>query len=163
MNTGTLSAANSPAAVQSSAAVEEWPVAALLEYWERVAGLTYEQHAALNAELEAKYGLTPSSGKKGTTTVKVNPMRSRRDGNEPEIIEALRAVGCSVVQLSMRDVPDLLVGFVHPEGGRMVNLLMEVKAGRNVLSAGQETFFETWPGPAVVVYSVEEALKAVGR
>lgn len=82
---------------------------------------------------------------------------ARRDANESEIIEALTRAGASVVQLSVKDVCDLLVGF---EG---VNYLLEVKTEKGSLSDGQFAFFESWDGQCAVVRSVEDALKVIGR
>lgn len=89
----------------------------------------------------------------------------RRDKNEPEIIEALEAVGCIVQPLSATGVPDLLVGF----GGR--TRLLEVKgplntrgkAGKHDLTPDQKSWFAGWRGePIVVVRSIEDALTAIG-
>ena len=82
---------------------------------------------------------------------------ARRDQNEPIIIEALERVGAVVVQLSIRDVPDLLVGF------RGVTTLLEVKSARGDLSQGQADWLLAWKGgPARVVWNVRDALEAIG-
>jgi hypothetical protein len=52
--------------------------------------------------------------------------------------------------------PDILVAW----GGKM--LLMEIKGPKGKLEASQTAFLSTWPGPAVVVRSVAEALAATG-
>jgi hypothetical protein len=88
---------------------------------------------------------------------------ARRDTNEAEIIAALRKIGASVVQLSVPNVPDLLVGFTDPTTSEPSNVLMEVKYGRNPLEAGQQAFIEAWQGQVFVVYSIEDALEAIGR
>jgi Holliday junction resolvase len=82
-------------------------------------------------------------------------MVSRADSNQSEIVEALRAIGVSVVVLSQvgRGVPDLMVGH------RGKNYLLEVKAERGELSANQKEFFDTWKGRCFVVRSVEETLE----
>jgi hypothetical protein len=82
-------------------------------------------------------------------------LRTRRDGNEREIIQALEAAACDVVQI---DYPcDLLVGRAG------VNHLIEVKLPDGKLREGQERFAETWRGSRVhVVRTVEEAFRAVG-
>jgi hypothetical protein len=84
---------------------------------------------------------------------------AKRDKNEPEIIAALLAVGASVSQLSGKGLPDLLVGF------QGTNYLLEVKnkeAGGK-LKPDQVAFIEGWQGrPVVVVWSVADALKAIG-
>lgn len=82
---------------------------------------------------------------------------AKRDDNEDEIIKALKQVGCSVSQLSGTGVPDLLVGF------RQHTYLLEVKERKGTFTAAQKWWHETWLGqPAVVVRSVEEALRAIG-
>ena len=87
----------------------------------------------------------------------------RRDGNHAEIVKRLRSAGSRVLDLG--DVgegcPDTLVAW----GGQM--LLMEIKDGKKPPSARrltpqQEHFHATWPGPVVVVTSVEQALAATG-
>jgi len=92
---------------------------------------------------------------------------ARRDANEDEIVRALRAAGASVCLLSMKDVPDLLVGF------RGANFLLEVKQegrrGASIksihaeLSDDQAAWHETWRGlTPVVVRNTAEALAAIG-
>lgn len=98
-----------------------------------------------------------------------------RDKAEPAIIAALEAVGASVEQL---DVVDLLVGF------RNENHLLEVKTPGEVrvykerrkdgtlqtaniaggkLSDSQQRWHGRWRGrKPVVVYTPEEALRAIG-
>lgn len=93
---------------------------------------------------------------------------ARVDGNHAEIVRALRAAGCGVVDLSAvgGGVPDLLVhGPAYPEC-RMA-ILMEVKDGRRPpsgrkLTKVQRDFHAQWKGGLVVVTSVAEALAAVG-
>jgi len=85
------------------------------------------------------------------------PKRSRRDSNESEIIEALERAGASVVQLSIENVPDLLVGW----GARRM-VLMEVKTATGKLREGQQEWINRWNGnPVVVVRSIEEALSVL--
>lgn len=81
---------------------------------------------------------------------------ARRDSNESDIIDTLRAAGCTVKALSAKSIPDLLVGY------NGANYLLEVKMPKNDLTDDQITFFETWEGQCVVVRTPEEALKAVG-
>jgi hypothetical protein len=83
----------------------------------------------------------------------------RTDANQAEICRALHQVGASVTLLSMvgSGVPDLLVGF------RNQTYLIEVKLGTGQLNARQRNWLGSWRGgPAVVVRSVDEALKAIG-
>jgi len=87
--------------------------------------------------------------------------RRKRDANHNEIVKALVARGCTVLDLSSlgSGAPDLLVAW----SGRMV--LMEVKNpdGRNKVEPHQEQWHQRWRGPRVVVVrSVEEALAVTG-
>lgn len=85
-----------------------------------------------------------------------------RDQNEPEVINALRHAGATVITL--HTPLDLLVGY------RGVNYLLEVKlplgpmGGENgsTLTPAQMTFFERWHGQACVVRSGLQALAAIG-
>ena len=88
---------------------------------------------------------------------------SKVDGNQGEIVEALRAVGCSVA-LTHRiggGFPDILVGYEDQEG-RLVNVLMEVKVGKAKLNEREQEWHEGWRGQVAVVRSKEEALFLVG-
>jgi len=82
---------------------------------------------------------------------------SRRDENEKEIVEALRAVGATVYLL---DQPcDLLVGY------RNQTILMELKNpnskyGKKGFNENQKHFAENWSGgPFCLVDSVDAALR----
>jgi Holliday junction resolvase len=81
---------------------------------------------------------------------------ARRDTNEPEIIEALRAVGATVQSLDERGVPDLVVGF------RGVSYLIEVKTAKGKLTRDQVAWHAGWKGQVAVVRTVEEALAVIG-
>lgn len=87
---------------------------------------------------------------------------AKRDLSEKPIIEALQAVGCTVLALSIKGAPDLLVGYTDFEGYR-ANILMEVKTGKAKLRTGQEEWIGNWAGNVVVVRSIEDALQAVGK
>lgn len=85
------------------------------------------------------------------------------DRNQPEIVAALRKVGATVQSLAAvgDGVPDLLVGF------RNANHLLEVKDGEKVpsarlLTSEQLGWHAKWIGPVTIVYSVEDALRAIG-
>lgn len=78
---------------------------------------------------------------------------AKRDINEPEIVKALRQRGATVQPLSAKGVPDLLVGYLGH------NLLMEVKQPGKKLTADQIEWHDTYRGSAVIVYSVEGALR----
>ena len=81
---------------------------------------------------------------------------AKRDHSEPEIIAALKNLGCSVEQLSGEDIPDLLVGY------RGVNFLFEVKTGSAALTEGQRKWHEGWMGlPVALVRCPMDALDAI--
>ena len=88
---------------------------------------------------------------------------ARIDGNQVEIVAALRRAGCTVTSLSSlgNGVPDILVG------RHGVNYLLEIKDGskppsRQRLTDMEAQWLEAWRGSASVVNSVEAALAAVG-
>jgi hypothetical protein len=82
---------------------------------------------------------------------------SRRDMNEPEIVDALEAAGCDVLQAT--DV-DLIVG----RAGK--NYLVEVKrpmrASPSRIRPIQQRLRASWRGQYSIVTSVDQALQAVG-
>jgi hypothetical protein len=85
------------------------------------------------------------------------------DSNQGAIVDALRAAGASVEPKLARvgdGVPDLLVGI------RGVNALFEVKDGAKIpskrkLTPDEKDWHEKWRGSIFVVYSVDDALKAL--
>jgi hypothetical protein len=80
----------------------------------------------------------------------------KRDANEQAIVEALRAVGATIVRISERNAPDLLVGF------RGANVLLEIKAEKGLVRANQAAWRSCWQGQVAIVRSAEEALVAIG-
>lgn len=87
---------------------------------------------------------------------------ARIDANQPAIVKALRAIGCSVTETSGvgGGFPDLAVGF------RKRTTLLEVKDGSKPPSARELTpdqvlWHISWRGQVAVVTSVEEAIAAV--
>lgn len=84
---------------------------------------------------------------------------AKTDLNQPEIVAALRAVGCSVQILAAvgQGCPDLLVGTYG------VNLLIEVKGPRGTLTKDQVPWHEGWRGQVAVVRTVDEALALIDR
>ena len=78
--------------------------------------------------------------------------RKRRDSNEAEIIQALRAVGCLVWQVSGAGLPDLLC--LTPRGHYVP---LEVKTAKGTLTKVQQQQANPWP----VVRSVDEAIREV--
>lgn len=82
---------------------------------------------------------------------------ARRDSNELAIKAALEQLGATVVQLSQKGLPDLLIGF------RGETYLLEVKTKTGKLTPAQIAFREAWQGkPIVVIRSLEEALEVLG-
>jgi hypothetical protein len=85
------------------------------------------------------------------------------DANQCEIVAALRAAGASVEPRLARigdGVPDLLVGI------RGVTTVFEVKDGkqppsRRALTPDEKEWHGAWRGSKFVVYSVDDALKAL--
>lgn len=86
------------------------------------------------------------------------------DGNQPEIVKALEAAGCWVLDLSAvgKGCPDLLVhGPVHP--WHLVLLEIKNPKGRGKkLTPAQIKLHAGCNAPLVVVTNVDEALAAVG-
>jgi hypothetical protein len=86
------------------------------------------------------------------------------DRNHNEVVDAFRAIGCSVQSLAAQGngCPDLLVHCPLPG-----YLLVEVKDGQlppsaRKLTPDQERWHAAWRGPVHVVKSVDEAI-ALGR
>lgn len=89
----------------------------------------------------------------------LNAFARARDANEPEIIEALEAVGCVVTRMAAKGVPDLLVGF------RGKTKLLEVKrADKKIkLTDDQVKWFDAWKGEQpIIVQTIADALRAIG-
>lgn len=85
------------------------------------------------------------------------------DGNQPEIVAALRAVGASVAtcQAVGKGFPDLVVGYQ----GR--NYMIEVKdpsqpKHRHELTPAQVEFHCGWRGDLAKVFTAKEALIHIG-
>lgn len=78
---------------------------------------------------------------------------SRRDENEPEVVERALKLGASVTRLDVKSekgVPDLVVGW------RGINLLVEVKRPGEKLDATQTDWHEAWRGQCCRVESGDE-------
>jgi len=90
-------------------------------------------------------------------------MRARKiDANQPEIVEGLRAIGCSVAITSAAGdgFPDLVVGYYGE------NYMLEVKDGNKIpskrkLTPEQEQFHINWRGQIQIVNNLDEAIAAV--
>lgn len=85
---------------------------------------------------------------------------ARVDGNQRTIVDAFRALGCSVQSLASlgKGVPDLLVGI------RGVNLLVEVKnpaSSGDKLTSDQIRWHLGWLGQVAVIRTVEQVAALV--
>ena len=87
----------------------------------------------------------------------------RVDGNQAEIVGALRDIGASVHPLHMvgRGFPDVCVGF------RGRNYLLEIKDGnkppsRRKLTPDEKKWHQTWNGQVTIVKNIDEALATIG-
>ena len=106
------------------------------------------------------------------------PRPKARDSAEPGIVEALRAIGCSVVRLEderRSGLPDLLVGYrsqnwllevKNPESTKSYRLksgeVRETRRAPTALEASQEAWHRRWRGrPVHVVRTPQEAIAAV--
>jgi Holliday junction resolvase len=79
------------------------------------------------------------------------------DGNQVEIVKALRKIGANVLHLHQlgKGVPDLLACL----GNR--NVLLEVKVPGEKLTKDQVEFIATWGGEMHIVHSPAEAVTAM--
>ena len=79
------------------------------------------------------------------------------DLNQNEIVRALRAMGCTVTDLSAvgKGCPDILVGIFG------TNILMEIKNGKGVITPEQAIWHKDWKGQFAVVRSIAEAIEVV--
>ena len=84
---------------------------------------------------------------------------SRVDGNQPEIVKALRAIGASILYThQLKNCFDLLVGY------RGKTFLFELKdpaqpPSARKLTPGEEEFRRTWRGsPYHIVETVDQAI-----
>jgi Holliday junction resolvase len=82
---------------------------------------------------------------------------AKRDDNEVEIVNALRAIGASVAHLSSKGIPDLLVCF------RNKLYLMEVKKPKGKLTPDQIKFHENWNGDIYIVRTAQEAIEILNN
>ena len=96
----------------------------------------------------------------------MNRRAARRDIAEAPIIKALVAVGCSVVQLSDRGIPDLLVAYPVRSDLETINrydtVLLEVKTGNAKLTDNELAFMMSWKGQFIICRTPDEALTLLG-
>ena len=80
------------------------------------------------------------------------------DDNQGEIVEALRAIGASVLVLSRVGMgcADLAVGF------RGLTYFLEIKNDKGTLTPAEQEFMEQWNGHYAIVRTPDEALRAIG-
>jgi len=76
------------------------------------------------------------------------------DGNHAEIVDALRAMGCSVQSLAKvgNGCPDVVVGW------RGRNVLLEIKQEGETFTPAQKKWHAEYQGRAHVVRSIQEAV-----
>ena len=88
-----------------------------------------------------------------------HPWNDVEDGNHAEIVDALRRVGCVVMDISDlgRGLPDLVVGY----RGEVIAIEVKNPQGWNRVSKSQREWMSKWPGRVAVVRSVDEALAVV--
>jgi len=84
------------------------------------------------------------------------------DANQPEIVDALKDIGCTVLHLHQlgKGAPDILVGF------RGNNWLFEIKDGnkppsKRKLTDMEAIFHRDWRGQVAIVKTVDEAIRLV--
>jgi hypothetical protein len=82
---------------------------------------------------------------------------AKRDAVESQIVAALRQLGWSVLQVSVKDGPDLFAAKLVNWVPRCVAI--ECKTGKRKLKPGQADFQANWQGEYVVCRSVEDVLK----
>jgi hypothetical protein len=95
---------------------------------------------------------------------------AKRDAVEGQIVAALRQLGWSVLQVSVKDGPDLFAARrvyktgPNPEDWTWTwrTVAIECKTGTKKLKPGQERFRETWAGEYVVLRSVEDVIALNG-
>lgn len=84
---------------------------------------------------------------------------ARSDDCQPEIVKALRAIGCCVYVLKLP--LDLLVSYRRPGVKETRTLLIEVKDADGRLNDNQRAFMDSWIGEVHTVRSPREAVAAV--
>ena len=87
---------------------------------------------------------------------------AKADDNQPEIVQALRAIGASVAHTHMvgRGFPDIAVGY------RGLNYLIEIKDGdkqpsKRKLTPQEQEFFDSWRGQVAIAKDAQEAIDIV--
>ena len=86
-------------------------------------------------------------------------LKARIDGNQQQIVAALRRAGATVEHLHQvgKGVPDLLVGYRHR------TYLLECKPPKGKLTKDEARWIQTWLGGTVyIVRSELDAYAAIG-
>ena len=84
--------------------------------------------------------------------------KGRVDRNHGEIVKALRKVGATVQSIAEcgHGCPDILAGY------HSVNYVLEVKDEDGELTDAEYKWQGDWRGQCCTVYTVNEALRAIG-
>jgi hypothetical protein len=78
---------------------------------------------------------------------------AKRDTSEAEVIWMFKKLGWSVLQISVKDGPDLFAA-KHQR-----TVAAECKSGKSKLRPGQVTFRDNWYGEYAVLRSAEDVIK----
>ena len=89
-------------------------------------------------------------------------LKAKIDANQPEIVKALRQIGCSVQHLHQlgQGCPDILIGVAG------FNVLAEIKdsakppSARN-LTEDEQDWHDAWRGQVSIITCVDDALRVV--
>ena len=81
--------------------------------------------------------------------------RRKPDANQAEVVAALRAAGCAVLDLHRvgGGVPGLLVAECIEH-----QILVEIKQPGESLNEREKEFFRDWPGPKLIVFGAQDAV-----
>ena len=79
------------------------------------------------------------------------------DVNQPEILTQARSLGISVQSLHIigKDCPDVLFGYAG------INILAEVKSGKNDLSEGQKIYHDNWKGQICTIRNIDDLIREI--
>ena len=86
---------------------------------------------------------------------------ARSDGNQQDIMDAARAVGCSAFSIHRvgGGKPDIIIG----DPRTLQNYLIECKVGNAPLTPLEVIFFDEWLGQKAIARSPEEMFRVIGR
>jgi hypothetical protein len=88
-------------------------------------------------------------------TPKAGYQKRRSDGNQPEIIAQLRAIGATVIDTHNlgHGAPDILVGW-HGK-----NYLFEIKMPGGQITPDEKEFAQYWKGQSTLIRNAEQAIE----